>query len=151
MAQRLNVLVVDDETDIRTIVGLNLGLAGMEFGEAADGQEALSMLRSQRWDGCILDLAMPEMNGFEVLEHLRDEGLLEKTSVVVLSANGAPSTAIEAMEMGAHAHLSKPFSPTAVAQTMRELLDLGPEEREVRRQEMMSRAADLDRLGVKTV
>ena len=151
MDDRLSVLVVDDEADIRTIVGLNLGLAGMDFGEAVNGQEAVEMLRSGKWKGCILDLAMPEMDGFEVLRHLNSEGILETTSVVVLSANGAPATAIEAMELGAHAHLSKPFSPSAVAQTMRELIDLSPEEREERRREMMSRAADLDRLGVNTV
>lgn len=151
MTERLSVLVVDDEADIRMIVGMNLGLAGMEFGEAADGQEALEMLRSGKWDGCILDLAMPEMNGFEVLRHLSEEKILERTSVVVLSANGAPSTAIEAMQLGAHAHLSKPFSPTAVAQTMRELLDVSPEERAERRQEMIERASNLDRLGVNTI
>ena len=151
MEDRLSVLVVDDEDDIRMIVGMNLGLAGLEFGEAADGEVALEMLRSGNWDGCILDLAMPELNGFEVLEHLRDENILERTSVVVLSANGAPATAIEAMQLGAHAHLSKPFSPMAVAQTMRELLDLSAEERAVRRQEMIDRATNLDRLGVSTI
>ena len=151
MSERRTVLVVDDESDIRMIVGMNLGLAGLEFGEAADGQEALQKLRSGNWDGCILDLAMPEMTGFEVLEHLRDENILERTSVVVLSANGAPATAIEAMELGAHAHLSKPFSPASVAQTIRELLDLPPEERAERRQEMIERASNLARLGVKTV
>ena len=151
MSERRSVLVVDDESDIRMIVGMNLGLAGLEFGEASDGQEALQMLRSGSWDGCILDLAMPEMTGFEVLEHLRDENILERTSVVVLSANGAPATAIEAMELGAHAHLSKPFSPGAVAQTIRELLDLAPEERAERRLEMIERASNLARLGVKTV
>lgn len=151
MTDRLSVLVVDDEADIRMIVGMNLGLAGLEFGEAADGQEALEMLRSGQWDGCILDLAMPEMDGFEVLRHLSEEKILDRTSVVVLSANGAPSTAIEAMQLGAHTHLSKPFSPGAVAQTMRELLDLPAAERDERRKEMIERASNLDRLGVKTV
>ena len=151
MGDRFSVLVVDDEDDIRMIVGMNLGLAGMEFGEAADGEEALQKLRSGKWDGCILDLTMPEMTGFEVLEHLRDEKILDRTSVVVLSANGAPATAIQAMELGAHAHLSKPFSPGAVAQAMRELLDLTPTERSERRREMIERASNLDRLGVKTV
>ena len=151
MNARRSVLVVDDEEDIRLIVGMNLGLAGMDFGEATDGEEALDMLRSGRWDGCILDLMMPGMDGLEVLTHLRDEHLLDTTGVVVLSANGAPATAIHAMKIGAHAHLSKPFSPGAVAQTMRELLDLSPEERAVRRDEMIERASNLDRLGVKTV
>ena len=151
MDDRRSVLVVDDEADIRMIVGMNLGLAGLEFGEAENGEVALEMLRSGNWDGCILDLAMPEMNGFEVLQHLKEEAILERTSVVVLSANGAPATAIEAMELGAHAHLSKPFSPTAVAQTMRELLALPLEERAERRQEMIDRATNLDRLGVSTI
>lgn len=126
-------------------------MVGIGFGEAGDGGEALEMLRSGEWDGCILDLAMPEMDGFEVLEHLRDEDILDRTSVVVLSANGAPATAIQAMQLGAHAHLRKPFSPAAVAQTMRELLDLAPEERAERRLELINRATDLDRLGVTTV
>ena len=151
MTERRSVLVVDDEEDIRMIVGMNLGLAGMDFGEASDGEEALEMLRSGRWDGCILDLTMPEMGGLEVLAHLRDEHLLDRTSVVVLSANGAPATAVHAMKIGAHAHLSKPFSPGAVAQMMRELLGLSPQERAVRRDEMIERASNLDRLGVKTV
>lgn len=151
MNDPLRVLVVDDEDDIRMIVGMNLSLVGIGFGEAADGKEALEMLRSGEWDGCILDLTMPEMDGFKVLEALRDEELLERTSVVVLSANGAPATAIQAMELGAHAHLRKPFSPGAVAQTIRELLDLTPEERLERRQEFIDRASDLNRLGVSTV
>lgn len=151
MTDPLRVLVVDDEDDIRTIVGMNLSLVGIGYGEAADGSQALDMLRSGEWDGCILDLSMPEMDGFEVLEHMRDEKILERTSVVVLSANGSPSTAIQAMNLGAHAHLRKPFSPGAVAQTIRELLDLSPEERAERRQEFIDRAADLNRLGVGTI
>jgi len=147
----LRVLVVDDEPDIRTIVGINLSLVGIGVGEANNGEEALEMLRSGEWDGCILDLSMPEMDGFEVLEHLRDENILERTSVVVLSANGAPSTALEAMELGAHAHLVKPFSPAAVAQTIRELLDLTPEERAERRDEFVRRASDLNRLGMSRI
>ena len=151
MSEPLRVLVVDDEADIRTIVGMNLSLVGIGYGEAADGAEALQMLRSGEWDGCILDLSMPEVDGFEVLEHMRDEDLLKKTSVVVLSANGSPSTAIQAMNLGAHGHLRKPFSPGAVAQTIRELLELSPEERAERRQEFIARATDLNRLGVTTV
>ena len=133
------------------IVGMNLGLAGMEFGEAVDGNEALEMLRSGSWDGCILDLAMPRMDGFQVLEHLKDEGILDRTGVLVLSANGTPSTAIRAMKLGAHTHLSKPFSPASVAETMKELLELDAEERTELRLEMIDRAGNLDRLGVRTI
>lgn len=145
------VLVVDDEGDIRVIVGLNLDLAGMEFGEARNGAEALSYLRSGDWDAVILDLAMPEVDGFGVLKTLSAEGVIDDLAVIVLSAKGAPAVAIEAMELGAHAHLTKPFSPAAVAQAVEELIELSPEERRQRRREMIERAGALSRLGLRTV
>lgn len=145
------VLVVDDEGDIRVIVGLNLDLAGMEFGEARDGAEALQCLRSGEWDACILDLAMPEVDGFEVLRAMTDEGIVDELAVIVLSAKGSPSVAIEALQLGAHAHLTKPFSPAAVAQAVEELIELTPEQRRERRREMIERAGALSRLGLRTV
>lgn len=151
MSKQHRVLVVDDEGDIRVIVGLNLDLAGMEFGEAKNGAEALQFLRSGDWDACILDLAMPDVDGFDVLKALKDEGIIDEIAVVVLSAKGSPSVAIEALELGAHAHLTKPFSPAAVAQAVDELIGLSPEERRQRRQEMIERAGDLSRLGLRTV
>lgn len=151
MSKQRRVLVVDDEGDIRVIVGLNLDLAGMEFGEAKDGAEALQFLRSGDWDACILDLAMPDVDGFDVLRALRDEGIVDQIAVIVLSAKGSPSVAIEALELGAHAHLTKPFSPAAVAQAVDELIGLTPEERRQRRKEMLERAGDLSRLGLRTV
>jgi CheY-like chemotaxis protein len=149
--RQARVLVADDEGDIRVVVGLNLGLMGMEFGEATNGAEALSFLRAGVWDACILDLSMPKLDGFQVLKALRDEGITDRIAVVVLSANGTPEIAIEAMALGAHAHLTKPFSPAAVAQAVHELIALSPEERRRRRQDMMDRAGNLSRLGLRTV
>lgn len=151
MSKQHRVLVADDEGDIRVIVGLNLDLAGMDFGEAKNGSEALRFLRSGDWDACILDLAMPNVDGFDVLRALKDEGIIDEIAVIVLSAKGTPAVAIEALELGAHAHLTKPFSPAAVAQAVEELIGLSPEERRQRRQEMIERAGDLSRLGLRTV
>lgn len=145
------VLVVDDDPDIRTIVGLNLGLTGMETGEAANGTEALEKLQSQEWDACVLDLAMPQTDGMTALRALRDNGRLKDLVVVVLSATSSPSRAIEGLEVGAHAHLSKPFSPAAVAGVLRELIELSPEERDARRKSMLSRAGEMERLGMTKV
>jgi DNA-binding response OmpR family regulator len=149
--RQVKVLVVDDESDIRTIVGLNLGLAGMDFGEARNGDEALEMLREGAWDACVLDLMMPKSDGFTALEKLGAEGLLKEMAVVVLSAKGSPASAIRALHMGAHAHLTKPFSPVAVARIVEELVSQGPEKRELGRQSALERAGDLERLGVPTV
>jgi two-component system response regulator ResD len=145
------VLVVDDDPDIRTIVGLNLTLAGMEIGEASNGQEALDQLTTGTWDACILDLAMPQTDGMTALRELRKGNLLEELVVVVLSATSTPARAIEGMKVGAHAHLTKPFSPAAVAGIVQELIDLSPEEREERRQSMLERASQMERLGMTSV
>jgi two-component system response regulator ResD len=145
------VLVIDDEADIRMIVGLNLGLRGMEFGEAKDGAEAIDAIKSGQWEACVLDLAMPHVDGFEVLKALGEEGLTNQLAVIVLSAKNAPSVAIEAMELGAHAHLIKPFSPAAVATLVEDLMGLSPEERETRRRQEIERAGALNRLGMRTV
>lgn len=148
---RRRVLVVDDEVDIRVIVGLNLDLAGMDHGEAGDGHEALDSLRSDEWDACVLDLAMPALSGFDVLRALCADGVTERIAVIVLSAKASPASAIEAMRLGAHVHLTKPFSPAAVAQTVKELIALTPGERGVRRDEMLDRAGALARLGIESV
>lgn len=145
------ILVVDDEPDVRMVVGLNLDLAGMEFGEATNGTEAIDMLESGQWDGCVLDLMMPEADGYSVLKSLSQSGRIKELSVVVLSAMGSPSAALEAMQLGAHAHLTKPFSPMSVAQLVQELISLSPSDREARRYEMINRANNLERLGMKTV
>lgn len=145
------VLVVDDEPDIRTVVGLNLRLAGMEFGEAKDGDEALEMLETGEWDACLLDLMMPGTDGYGVLRELRSSGLLEEIAVIVLSAKGTPAAAMSALELGAHSYLIKPFSAAAISQTIGELIGLSPEERAERRNESIRRAGDLERLGVPIV
>lgn len=145
------VLVVDDDPDVRTIVGLNLTLAGMETGEACNGQEALDLLGSGEWDACILDLAMPQTDGITALKKLRENGRLDELVVVVLSATSTPARAIEGLEIGAHAHLTKPFSPAAVASILRELIDLSPAQRTDRRRAMLERATQMERLGMTTV
>ncbi|MGH2756478.1 MAG: response regulator [Actinomycetota bacterium] len=145
------VLVVDDDPDIRTIVGLNLGLAGMQTDEASNGDEALEMLLSDEWDACILDLAMPKADGMTTLRELKARGMLSTLVVVVLSATSSPARAMEGMRLGAHAHLTKPFSPAAVATLVQELIDLSPEDRDSRRIGFLERAGELERLGIETV
>lgn len=150
-AHRLRVLLVDDEEDIRTVIGLNLGLSGIDFGEASDGTEALAKIRDGGWDACLLDLMMPKIDGFSVLEALSREELTQTLAVLVLSARHAPSAALKALKLGAHAHLAKPFSPNAVGHMIEELAAMSSEEREVRRIEAVQRAETLERLGMPSV
>jgi two-component system response regulator ResD len=151
MGKQYRVLVVDDEADIRMIVGLNLGLADLQFGEATNGEQAIEMLASGDWDACVLDLSMPNVDGFSVLREIEAAGMTDEVIVVVLSAHGSPTVALQALEAGAHAHLTKPFSPASVAMLVRELMDLDAITRRERRKEAIQRAASLDRLGVRSV
>ena len=145
------VLVCDDDDDIRMVVGLNLGLAGMDYVEASGGEEALEFLRAQTWDALVLDLMMPETDGLAVLQAMKAESLTKNTAVVVLSGEGSPVMAIEAMKIGAHSYLTKPFSPIAVAQALEELIEMTPGQREDRRREAIERAGTLERLGLPSV
>jgi CheY-like chemotaxis protein len=149
--KRPSVLIADDESDIRLIVGLNLDLLEVDYDEAGDGEEAIEMLGSREWDGCIIDIAMPKVDGLEVIEWLAEHNLHTKIAIMVLSAKGSPSAALEALKLGAHAHISKPFSPPAVAKMLQDLISLAPEERAARRDQMLERASNLNRLGIPTV
>lgn len=142
------ILVVDDESDIRLVVGLNLQLAGLEFGQASNGREAIEMLTVGGWDGCILDLAMPGVDGYAVLNAMTAAGAIDDMGVVVLSAHAAPAEALRALSAGAHVHVTKPFSPHVVTESMSELLGFAPQERAAHRRTMIARAEELQRLGV---
>ena len=150
-AKHPRVLVCDDDPDVRMVVGLNLDLAGMDFAEATGGAKALEYLRDQSWDALVLDLMMPKVDGFAVLEAMRNDGLGAGTAVVVLSAQGSPGSAIEALKVGAHSYLTKPFSPVAVAQALEELIEMTPEERDQRRRDAIQRAGALERMGMRSV
>lgn len=142
------VLICDDDPDIRTVVGLNLGLAGMDYAEASDGKEAIAALHAG-WDALILDLMMPHTDGFDVLKSLPED--LDDLVIVVLSARTNPTDAARALQMGAHAHVSKPFSPGALAQLLTDLLAMSPADREAHRVSEMNRAADLQRMGMPNI
>lgn len=66
------VLIIDDNEDVRRILALRLALAGFEVGDARDGRAGLAALRAGSWDLVLLDLVMPELDGFEFLAELQD-------------------------------------------------------------------------------
>jgi DNA-binding response OmpR family regulator len=149
--ERPHVLIVDDNDDIRTILGINLSLAGLGYSEASDGREALRMLQTDAYDACILDLTMPGANGFAVLRALARGGRIDRPAVIVLSARGAPADALEALSLGAHAHLTKPFSPSDLTELVRMLVNLAPQQRQQRRLKALERATSLDRYGARSI
>ena len=105
------VLVVDDEEGIRVLCRVNLELGGYEVVEAADGVEALEVARATRPDLIFLDIMMPRMDGWEVLERLKEDARTVNIPVVLLTARTSEEDQIRGWGEGILEYLSKPFNP----------------------------------------
>ncbi len=106
-----HILVVDDTTVNREMLVRRLTRRGHTVEEAGNGREALDRMASQPFDVVLLDIMMPEMNGYEVLEHIRGDEALRHMPVILISALDDTQSVIRGIEMGADDHLPKPFNP----------------------------------------
>ncbi len=107
------LLVVDDNEDNRYTLTRRLSREGYaNIATAANGREALESLRSKSFDLVLLDIMMPEMNGYEVLEHLKADPQLQHIPVIMISAVDEIDSVIRCVGLGAEDYLSKPFNPT---------------------------------------
>ena len=103
----LHVLVVDDEPAIRRFLRTSLDVQGYRVSEAADGGEALDMMRRNAVDVLVLDLGLPGIDGFEVIRRLRAAG--QTVPIVVLSSRDDERGKVEALDLGADDYVAKPF------------------------------------------
>jgi len=108
---KAKMLVVDDDMLNRVLLSTNLQEAGYLVSTAENGEQALEMLRDLKFDAVLLDLMMPVMNGYEVLERLKSDDKLRKIPVIVISAEEDMDSVVRCIEMGAMDHLTKPFNP----------------------------------------
>ena len=105
------VLVVDDEPDIVALVAYHLAKSGYRVSTAANGMEAMDAAREERPALIVLDLMLPEMSGFEVLERLRADEATRQVAVLMLTARREEPDRIRGLSLGADDYLTKPFSP----------------------------------------
>jgi two-component system alkaline phosphatase synthesis response regulator PhoP len=119
---RRQILVVEDEADIRRLVRYNLEQEGYTALEAADGEEALALARKQRPHLVVLDLMLPGMNGLEVCRVLRAEERTAKLPVLMLTARATEVDKVLGLEIGADDYVTKPFSPREVVARVKALL-----------------------------
>jgi CheY-like chemotaxis protein len=101
------VVLADDDADLRAVYVPCLRAAGYTVHEAVDGREALALVRAHRPALLILDLWMPALNGFEVLEHLRYDPAASRLKVIVLSNMSDADSRLEAFGAGAFSYLVK--------------------------------------------
>jgi len=106
MATKPNILIIDDEEDIRSFLSVSLTNAGYKVQEARDGQEALKWVESRVPELVILDLGLPDKDGKDVLGSIRK---WSSVPVIILSARDQETEKVEALDIGADDYLTKPF------------------------------------------
>jgi two-component system chemotaxis response regulator CheY len=117
------ILVVDDSRVMREMVIACLrGLSGLEFAQAASGLEAIERLSLAPYRAMVLDLNMPDIGGFEVIEFVRCQDKLKQLPILVVTTRGDEGSKSRALELGASAFMTKPFAPEAILQAVRGLL-----------------------------
>src|SRR5690625_6330994 len=103
-----NLLVVDDEANIRDLLAAALRFAGFAVTTASNGNEALTLVREERPDLIVLDVMMPDMDGFTVTRRLRARG--DDMPVLFLTARADPKDAVSGLTAGGDDYVTKPFS-----------------------------------------
>ena len=129
-----DVLVVDDDEVIRGMLAFLFEGEGHTVEQAADGTEALEVLRRRQPDCMVLDLMMPGVDGLTVLRTRLEEGLAAGTRIVVLTARSGTDDAVWCWEAGADEFLSKPFDPERLLRLVHELAAMKPAEAARRRE-----------------
>jgi two-component system, OmpR family, response regulator len=119
MRTMATILVVDDDPHIRELVGVFLREEGFTVLEAADGREALALLETTRADLVILDIMMPNMDGWQLCRELRE---LYDTPLLMLTAKGETSQKIKGFQLGTDDYLVKPFEPLELVARVKALL-----------------------------
>src|SRR5213592_3161942 len=114
------VLVVDDELGVRRALQRGLGAEGMDVVTAADGPSALAIARTGAFDVILLDIMLPGLSGYRVLERLRAEGI--RTPVLLVSAKDVEVDQADGLDLGADGYLVKPFSFVVLVAQVRALL-----------------------------
>ncbi len=103
------ILIADDDADIRAILQAHLGERECELLEARNGEEALEAILVERPDLVLLDVMMPELNGWEICKYVREKQEFEDVRIVMLTAIGQRVNALTSPLYGADAYLDKPF------------------------------------------
>ena len=114
-----HILVVDDEEQIRKLIKKYAAFEGYQVTEASDGMEAVEICQKQRFDLIIMDVMMPELDGFSACREIRKHA---DTPVIMLSARGEEYDRIHGFEIGVDDYVVKPFSPKELMMRIQAIL-----------------------------
>lgn len=119
------ILLADDEVNLRVLVRATLEDPDFRILEAPCGKEAVEMARRESPDLLLLDWMMPSMTGIQVIKELRDDPSTRTIPVIMLTAKGQEADREEALALGVHHYLVKPFSPLELLETVETVLQEG--------------------------
>ncbi len=117
------ILIIDDEPDAVELIEFNLKNAGFQTKTAADGAEALAKARSILPSLIVLDVMLPEIDGFEICKMLRRDPNTAAIPIIMLTAKAAEIDRVLGLELGADDYLTKPFSPRELVLRVKNLLE----------------------------
>ena len=117
---KTRILVVDDEPELRMLLSHVLENAGYEIKEASDGEEAINLLKKEKFDLTLLDIQMPIANGIKVLKYIKEHTL--PTKAIMLTGYADLKHAMEAKEFGAKDFIRKPYKMDDVISTIDRVL-----------------------------
>jgi DNA-binding response OmpR family regulator len=117
------VYITDDDADIRRLLTLTLVEEGYEVLALKDGRAAIDAVTQEPPDVLVLDLMMPEVDGYQVLEALAQKGLRGSVRVLMLTARSTERDRLEGLEHGADLYLTKPFEPDELTAEVRWLIE----------------------------
>ncbi|PHR72727.1 MAG: two-component system response regulator [Arcobacter sp.] len=118
----MKILIVDDSSTMRRIIGnvvQQLGFSKDDFDEAEDGVVAWAMLQKGQYDIVLTDWNMPNMNGLDLVKHIRGGGAHQKTPIIMITTEGGKMEVITALKAGVNNYIVKPFN----AAILKEKLD----------------------------
>lgn len=119
------ILIVDDDPDLLLLLNKMLKRIGAETVMAENGESGLALLKAQQFDLLVLDLMLPDIDGYEVLERVRADKDLKDLPVLILSARADPDAISKGLEAGADGYLTKPYLPNTLTSRVRTMLAEG--------------------------
>ena len=121
--QKPRILIVEDHPIIAELVETRLRIEGMEPIKCSGGREALGLIGTCPLDAVVLDIMMPDVDGYEVLRHIRSQPATRSLPVIFLTAKSTPADIEKGLAMGANSYITKPFSGLDLVRKVRICLE----------------------------
>jgi DNA-binding response OmpR family regulator len=140
------ILIAEDNAEIRALVSSILVEEGHKVSVAQNGQQGLDMLMEDPPDILVLDIMMPQMDGYSVLKELKSSGVKDQMKILILTAKTSESDWVRGYKLGADSYLTKPFDTDELINAIEDLLSSTKEQLRVRREQELDKAQLLSRL-----